>query len=118
MTMIATMLPLTLLMTVAMVPRIYWSVVRPGEVCLERERMQRLLMQRDWVLRHQRCGLVALFLVWISKACPGSELPAPLVAVSASYAASALLLVILEGLLSQKRDGILASVQVRVGDRR
>jgi len=114
MTMIAAITLMTLIMTVAMVPRIYWALVRAGELGLEQDRMQKLLCQRDWVLRHQRCSLVALFLIWTAKACPGLEVPPLLAAAITSYAASSLLLVVLQSLLAQKTDGILASVPVRV----
>ena len=112
--MIAASMLMTLILTVAMVPRIYWAVIRAGEFGLEQDRIQKLLRQRDWVLRHQLCSLVALFLVWIAKACTGLEVPPLLAAAIASYAASSLLLVVLQSLLAQKTDGILAGVPVRV----
>ena len=111
---ISAMILMTLIMTFAMVPRIYWSVLRAEGPGLEREKMRKLLVKRAWVLRHLRCSLAALFLVGMAPASPGWGVPRPLAAAIFVYAASSLLLVILESLLAQRIDGILAGIPVRV----
>ena len=117
MTTITAMMLITLTMALAMVPKIYWSVLRAEELVLEREKMREFRAQRAWVLRHVRCSLVSLVFVWTAMTFTGLAVPAALAAAIAIYAASSLLFVILEGMLAQRIDGILASVSVRVRTR-
>ena len=117
MTTITTMILITLTMTLAMVPRIYWSFLKAEELVLEREKMREFRAQRAWVLRHVRCSLVSLVFVWAAMTFTGLAVPGALAAAVAIYAASSLLFVILESMLAQKIDDILASVSVRVNAR-
>jgi hypothetical protein len=109
---------LTLALIVAMVPRIYWTIIWKEELCLEQETLRKLQAEPVWVLRHLRFSFAILVLVRIPAVFSGLEVPEPLVVAAAAYAASSLLFVILEGLLAQRVDCILARTQesVRVQD--
>ena len=119
MTMITAMLLMTvaLVMTVATMPRIYLAFHKAGELDLSREHrlLRELLAQRNsWALRHLGLGLAALLMIWIAKSAPGMEVPEPLAAAMAIYAASSLLAAVLESVLAQRIDRMLASVPVSV----
>jgi hypothetical protein len=110
MTTITAVMLMTLAMTVALVPKTYWSYIMKGRPA----ELQTIQEQRGWVLRHLRCSLVVLVLVWMAMAYPAIEVPGALAAAAAIYAASSLLLVVLESLLAQRIDGMLESAPVRV----
>ena len=110
----------TMSMTLAMIPRLYWAFVKAEELYLEQEmgQLQELLEQQNsWVSRNLGCGMGAFILVWFAKTTPGMEVPRSLAGAMAIYAASSLLFAALESLLAQKISRILSSAQVRVKER-
>jgi hypothetical protein len=109
---------LTLTLIVAMVPRIYWTFIWKEDSCLEQETLQKLQEEPVWILRHLRFSFALLVLVRIPAVLAGFEVPEPLVIAAASYVASSLLFVILEGVLAQRIEVILARTQesIRVQD--
>ena len=121
MTMItAMMMTVTMLVTVTVVPGIYWASNEAEELYLEQEMelLRDLLEQRNaWVLRHLGCALGALMLAWIAQSSPGLEVPAQLADALAAYLVSSLLFAVLESLVAQKIFRMLASVPVRVSGR-
>lgn len=105
---------LTLTLIVAMVPRIYWTFIWKEDSCLEQETLQKLQEEPVWVLRHLRFSFALLLLVRIPAVLSVFEVPEPLVVAAASYVASSLLFVILEGVLAQRIDVILTRTQESV----
>lgn len=117
MTMMSAMMLTTLTLTVALVPRIYWTFIKTEASCLEQAKTRELHLKRGQVLLHLRFSLAALVFAWIALSFPGVEVPKPLAAAIAVYVASALLLVVLESMLARKIDGIFASVPARLSVR-
>jgi hypothetical protein len=117
MTMMTAIMLTTLTLTIALVPRIYWTFIKHEGTCLEQGKTQELHLKRGCVLLHLRFSLAALVLIWVALSFPGVEVPKPLAAAISVYAASALLLVVLESLLARRIDGLFASVPVRVSVR-
>lgn len=99
---------MSLALTVALVPRIHWYILKGERVALNRGEMGAILGRQARVLRHQKYGLAALLLVWPIRFLAGGEAPAVATALASSYAASSLFLAILEGALAQKIDDLLA----------
>jgi hypothetical protein len=116
----ATMMNLTLALTLAMMPRIYFAYLKAQDLYQDQEMglLRELLAERNlWMQRQIAGGVIALALIWVSKSAPGMAVPEPLSATMGTYAASSLLLALLESLVAQKIARLLASVPVRVSTR-
>lgn len=112
----AMMVTVTLIMTAAMVPRIYlaWMTAEQYRVEGEIESLKHLLAEQNrWIGRQFFCGATALAMLLMVKTSQHDlEIPVSMAAALAAYAVISMIFAVLESLVAQKAFSALRQVPV------